>query len=56
MDVLTRRVLERVHFWARPTTEKGSQCVGMKECRSETVAMPPIVDRSSAVMVSMIYR
>uniref|UniRef100_A0A0D9Y6R3 Uncharacterized protein n=1 Tax=Oryza glumipatula TaxID=40148 RepID=A0A0D9Y6R3_9ORYZ len=29
--------------------EKGSQCVGMKECSSDTVAMPPIVDASSAV-------
>lgn len=47
--ILTRRVLERVHFWARPTIEKGSQCVGMKEWRSETVAIPPIVDRSSAL-------
>lgn len=50
-DVLTRRVRERVHFWARPTMEKGSQCVGMKEWRSDTVAIPPIVDRSSALIL-----
>jgi hypothetical protein len=29
--------------------EKGSQCVGMNECSRDTVAMPPIVDASSAV-------
>lgn len=29
--------------------EKGNQCVGMKECKSDTVAIPPIVERSSAV-------
>lgn len=29
--------------------EKGSQCVGMNEWRIDTVAIPPIVDRSSAV-------
>ena len=50
-NVLTRRVRERVHFWARPTMEKGSQCVGMKEWRSDTVAIPPIVDRSSALIL-----
>lgn len=47
---LTRRVRERVHFWARPTIEKGSQWVGIKECNNETVAIPPIVDRSSALI------
>lgn len=50
-NILTRRVRERVHFWARPTTEKGSQWVGMKEWRSETVVIPPMVGRSSAVRV-----
>lgn len=29
--------------------EKGNQCVGMKECKSDTVAIPPMVERSSAV-------
>lgn len=47
---LTRRVRERVHFWARPTMEKGSQWVGIKECNNETVAIPPMVDRSSALI------
>lgn len=56
-DVLTSKVRERVHFWARPTMEKGSQWVGMKECRIETVAIPPIVERSSALKVSItIYK
>lgn len=48
-DSLTRRVRESGHRCARATMEKGSQCVGMKECSSDTVAMPPIVDASSAV-------
>ncbi|EXB80091.1 hypothetical protein L484_013417 [Morus notabilis] len=48
-NALTKRVRERVHFWARPTMENGSQCVGMNEWRSDTVAIPPIVDRSSAL-------
>lgn len=55
-NVLTRRVRERVHFWARPTMEKGSQCVGMKEWRSDTVAIPPIVDRSSALKPSILSK
>lgn len=54
-DILTRRVLERVHFWARPTMEKGIQCVGIKEWRRETVAIPPIVERSSALKLSIVY-
>jgi hypothetical protein len=33
--------------------EKGSQCVGMNECSRDTVAMPPIVDASSAVHRSL---
>jgi hypothetical protein len=33
--------------------EKGSQWVGMKECSSETVAIPPMVDRSSALKLSI---
>ena len=52
-DSLTRRVRGRVHFWARPTTEKGSQWVGMKEWSSETVAIPPIVERSFALKLSI---
>lgn len=34
--------------------EKGSQWVGMKECSSDTVAIPPIVDRSSALNPSIV--
>lgn len=34
--------------------EKGSQCVGMKECKSDTVAIPPIVDRSSALKLAIL--
>lgn len=52
-DLLTKRVRVSVHFCARPTMEKGSQCVGINECKSETVAIPPIVDRSSAPRPSM---
>lgn len=52
-DLLTKRVRESVHFCARPTIEKGSQCVGMNECKSDTVAIPPIVDRSSALKPSI---
>lgn len=32
--------------------ENGNQWVGMKECNSDTVAMPPIVDKSSAVILN----
>ena len=44
-----KRVLERVHFLTRPTMENGNQWVGMKEWSSDMVAIPPIIDRSSAV-------
>lgn len=52
-NAVTRRVRERVHFWARPTMEKGSQWVGIKEWRRETVAIPPMVETSLAVKVSI---
>eukprot|EP00262_Sarcandra_glabra_P012794 TRINITY_DN3376_c0_g2_i1.p1 TRINITY_DN3376_c0_g2~~TRINITY_DN3376_c0_g2_i1.p1 ORF type:complete len:115 (+),score=5.68 TRINITY_DN3376_c0_g2_i1:54-347(+) len=55
-NAVTRRVLESVHFCARPTIENGNQCVGMNEWRIETVAIPPIVDRSLALKPSIFTR
>ncbi|XP_028758073.1 F-box protein SKIP23-like [Neltuma alba] len=47
-DKLTSSVLERVHFRARPTMEKGSQWAGMNECRIDTLAT---VDRIGGVTI-----
>lgn len=44
-----------VQFCARPTMENGSQCVGMKECKTDTVAMPPIVETSFAISAIIFF-
>jgi hypothetical protein len=35
--------------------ENGSQCVGMKECKTDTVAMPPIVETSFAISAIIFF-